>query len=167
MTYRESLHAEHKERVARLSQRALNARPPRQRPPTKVIEFVNGKRVLPPEPLPPSPRIILLPGKASSLPGLTAAKVIAAVSKHFGIGAKGLMGKSHCRRITIPKQIGFYIATTEIAGGTPRLGRTMGGFDHSTLIYARDKIAKLIQTDPWFTAHVEAVRRALGLEDRP
>ena len=42
----------------------------------------------------------------------------------------------------------------------PDIGQRFGGFDHTTVMYARDRIAALAEQDPAFKAELEDIARA-------
>jgi chromosomal replication initiator protein len=46
----------------------------------------------------------------------------------------------------------------------PDIGQRFGGFDHTTVMYARDRIAAMVEQDANFKAEIEGVARAVRRE---
>jgi len=73
--------------------------------------------------------------------------VILAVSKHFSLGKKLLLGDSRARPIARPRQILMYLLRLELGLPLTEVGRLVGGRDHTTVMHAVDKITHLATED--------------------
>ncbi len=58
-----------------------------------------------------------------------------------------LLGKKKNKEFVEPRQICIYLINELMSLPLVTIGQKMGGRDHTTVIYARDKIAELIKTD--------------------
>ena len=78
---------------------------------------------------------------------ITAWDIINATCSYFNITTTDITGKKKNKNIVIPRQIAIYLITDLINLPLVSIGELFGGKDHTTIIYARDKIADLIKTD--------------------
>ena len=74
-------------------------------------------------------------------------KIQKAVADHFGITIEDLKGKRRSNKIAYPRQLGMYLCRMETNETFPKIGLEFGGRDHSTVIFACDKIEKELKTD--------------------
>lgn len=70
------------------------------------------------------------------------AKIQKAVADHFNITVDDLKGKKRNNKVVIPRQIAMYLCRMETSDTFPKIGLEFGGRDHSTVIFACDKIEK-------------------------
>lgn len=69
--------------------------------------------------------------------------VIEAVSKHYAISKKALMGQARARVIARPRQMLMYLLRIELGLPLQEVGRIIGGRDHSTVMHAVEIITNL------------------------
>jgi chromosomal replication initiator protein len=74
-------------------------------------------------------------------------EVIDAVSKHFSLGKRQLLGDSRARPVARPRQILMYLLRTYLGLPLEEVGRIIGGRDHTTVMHAVEKITTLASTD--------------------
>jgi len=74
--------------------------------------------------------------------------VIHAVIERFGVKLSELQSKKRTQTIAYPRQVAMYIARQITRHSLEEIGGFFGGRDHSTVIYAVEKIAQLASTDP-------------------
>lgn len=70
-----------------------------------------------------------------------------AVSTHFNINTSDLKSKKKQKCVVLPRQISMYLARRLTKMSFPEIGAHFGGKDHSTIIYAVNKIEKQITQD--------------------
>lgn len=70
-----------------------------------------------------------------------------AVAGHFRIRVSDLASKKRTRAVARPRQIAMALAKELTNLSLPEIGRAFGGRDHSTVLYACRKIAKLCEKD--------------------
>jgi len=61
----------------------------------------------------------------------------------------------------LPRQVAMYLLREEGSVSLPRIGQELGGRDHTTVMYACDKIAELIQKDEKVRRQVSQLREQL------
>ncbi len=69
-------------------------------------------------------------------------KIQKVVADYYNISVDDLKGKKRTNKIVIPRQIAMYICRMETNETLPKIGLEFGGRDHSTVIFACDKIEK-------------------------
>lgn len=70
------------------------------------------------------------------------AKIQKVVADYYKISVDDLKGKKRNNKVVIPRQIAMYLCRMETNETFPRIGLEFGGRDHSTVIFACDKIEK-------------------------
>ena len=71
---------------------------------------------------------------------VTLSSIKKAVSEHFDISIEDLSSKQRTRMIAYPRQIAMYMARNLTAHSTTQIGAEFGNRDHTTVLYACDKI---------------------------
>ncbi len=89
-------------------------------------------------------------------PGLnpTPQLILEEVSSFTGVAKDKILGKSKSKDIVRARQIMIYLITQMTDLSLPAIGRFIGR-DHTTALYARDKIAEEIQTDAGLDATIK------------
>ncbi len=62
----------------------------------------------------------------------------------------------------IPRQIAMYLARRLTSHSFPDIGAKIGGKDHSTVIYANNKIKDLLEKDPKIEVVVREIEESLN-----
>ena len=87
-------------------------------------------------------------------------KILDVVAKNFNLTVERLLSSDRSREVSLPRQIAMYLLR-EINISLPQIGHTMGGRDHTTVMYACDKIADQIERDDRFRRQVVQIRQQL------
>ncbi len=69
------------------------------------------------------------------------------VSERFGLSLEELVGERRSQNIVYPRQVAMYLSRELTDSSLPRIGKEFGGRDHTTVIHATSKIARLIRED--------------------
>ncbi|MEY4293369.1 MAG: hypothetical protein RL085_312 [Actinomycetota bacterium] len=72
---------------------------------------------------------------------VTAVEIVNAVSAYYKISADDLYGKTRTSAIALARQIAMYLCRTLTNLSLPKIGEIFGGKDHTTVLYAYNKIA--------------------------
>jgi chromosomal replication initiator protein len=70
-----------------------------------------------------------------------------AVVERFGISLSELTGEKRSQNIVYPRQVAMYLARELTDSSLPKIGSEFGGRDHTTVIHATSKIARMIRED--------------------
>ncbi|HHS97854.1 MAG TPA: chromosomal replication initiator protein DnaA [Chloroflexi bacterium] len=98
---------------------------------------------------------------AAARPTVSADQILEAVSRYYQIDREDLIGPSRARRFARPRQIAMYLMREETAASLSRIGQELGGRDHSTVLHACERIARLVEEDEQLRREVAAIREAL------
>ncbi|MBA3366476.1 MAG: chromosomal replication initiator protein DnaA [Actinobacteria bacterium] len=69
------------------------------------------------------------------------------VSERFGLSISELCGARRSQNIVYPRQVAMYLSRELTDSSLPRIGKEFGGRDHTTVIHATSKIARLLRED--------------------
>ena len=86
------------------------------------------------------------------------------VARFHGITQKELEGQRRDQRLTVPRQIAMYLACDLTNASLPQIAREFGKKDHTTVMYARDKIKSQMERDPEFRSKVRSVLSTISQE---
>lgn len=87
--------------------------------------------------------------------------VIDAISNHYSIGKRALLGKGRSRLMAHPRQILMYILRTELNLPYEEVGRIIGGRDHSTVMHGVEKISQMSAGDVQTREDIMRIRNSL------
>ena len=87
--------------------------------------------------------------------------VVDLVAKSFNLTSDRLISRDRSRSIALPRQIAMYLMRREIDISLPQIGKELGGRDHSTVMYAIDKITDLLERDERLRRQVVQIRQKL------
>jgi chromosomal replication initiator protein len=86
------------------------------------------------------------------------------VARHYGMSVQQLLERTRRHSIARPRQVAMFLCCHMTQASLPDIGARFGKFDHTTVMYARDRIAALMEQDPAFKAEVEGIARAIRRE---
>ncbi|MFL5913212.1 MAG: chromosomal replication initiator protein DnaA [Gaiellaceae bacterium] len=69
------------------------------------------------------------------------------VAERFNMSLEELCGDKRSQNIVYPRQVAMYLSRELTDSSLPKIGREFGGRDHTTVIHANAKIARLIRED--------------------
>jgi len=88
-------------------------------------------------------------------------RILEIVADTFNLTQEELLSRNRSKKIALPRQIAMYLLRDLVKASFPRIGETMGGRDHTTVLYACEKIADLIERDDLFRRQVFKIRDQL------
>ncbi len=74
-------------------------------------------------------------------------KIQELVCERFGVHLDELTGDRRSQNIVYPRQVAMYLSRELTDSSLPKIGKEFGGRDHTTVIHATSKIARLIRED--------------------
>ncbi len=80
-------------------------------------------------------------------PEISIERIQEMVVERFGITLQELTGDRRSQSIVYPRQVAMYLSRELTDSSLPKIGKKFGGRDHTTVIHATSKIAKLIKED--------------------
>lgn len=76
---------------------------------------------------------------------VTMEKIIKTCCEYFNVSKEDLIGKKKNKEIVDPRQITMYLITEILDTPLVAIGRVFGNRDHTTVMHARDKVARMYQ----------------------
>jgi len=73
-------------------------------------------------------------------------KIIELVAREWQTSVEALLGRDRTQKIAEPRQVAMYLMRKETDASLPMIGQVLGGRDHTTVMYAIQKIANEIET---------------------
>src|SRR6266542_3391129 len=92
---------------------------------------------------------------------ITVEHVQRAAAEFFGVRLSDMGAKNRSKAVAFPRQIAMYLARQLTHASLAELGRAFGGKDHTTVLYAVDKIRALIQDDPQVKRTIDTLIRGV------
>jgi len=83
--------------------------------------------------------------------------ILRVVSSHFAVKSSDLVGKRRHKSISLPRQVCMYLARRLTEYSLVEIGGQIGGRDHTTVIYANEKIARELQKQPRLREDLEII----------
>jgi chromosomal replication initiator protein len=99
----------------------------------------------------------LLPQRTDVEPG----KIIELVAHEWQTTVEALLGRDRTQKIAQPRQVAMYLLRKETDASFPQIGDALGGRDHSTVMYAINKISNEIETKTDLRRRVVSVKQQL------
>lgn len=124
---------------------------------TRIVAFVNLSG------LPISPHLVdsaladLLPHRSELQPD----EVVQKVADIFGIPMDRMLGRDRSKDVALPRQIAMYLLREEANISLPQIGETLGGRDHTTILYGIEKITDLLERDDRLRRQIIEIREQL------
>lgn len=84
--------------------------------------------------------------------------IIKAVSEFYDINPNNLINRSRKKEIVHPRQISMYLIREELNGSYPFIGEKLGGRDHTTVMYACQKIGKELQKNESLQQEINLIK---------
>ncbi len=86
---------------------------------------------------------------------VTVDHVITDVSHIFNVSPDEMRSKNRNSQVSTARQVAMYVISKVTDLSYTSIGKEFGGRDHSTVVYATNKVKKVMQTDPAYRATVE------------
>ena len=74
--------------------------------------------------------------------------------------AERLLGRDRSREVVLPRQVAMYLLREESIS-LPQIGQALGGRDHTTVMYACDKVNGMIEQDDRLRRQIIGIREQL------
>ncbi len=92
----------------------------------------------------------------------TPTTILEAIADYFNIDVKEIINRCRKKNVIKPRQIAFYLLRTELDMSYPEIGKFMGGRDHSTAIYAYEKIKKALPFSDDLTNQIKFIKEKIS-----
>ncbi len=89
--------------------------------------------------------------------------LVAAVSEHFGVDKKSILGDDRQKQYMIPRQVAMYLLKNKMNFTYERIGNIFSGRNHSAVLYSCRKLESILKKDQNLYYEVNVIRDKLGL----
>jgi chromosomal replication initiator protein len=87
--------------------------------------------------------------------------VMSQVAGAFGVTVQNLIGADRRQEVVLPRQIAMYLLREEANYSLPKIGEAMGGRDHTTVMYACQKVTDMLERDDKLRRQVIKIREQI------
>ena len=95
---------------------------------------------------------------------LTIDEIIDKVCSHFNVTTTAVNSRSRKQDIVLARQVSMYLAQKHTKMPANRIGKLVGGRDHSTVLHSCSQIEKRLQVDKGFTAELSTIENSFKLK---
>lgn len=99
----------------------------------------------------------LLPQRSDVAPE----KIIELVAREWQTSVEALLGRDRSQKIAQPRQVAMYLLRKKTDASLPQIGEALGGRDHTTVMYAIEKIGNEIETKSDLRKRVTTIEQQL------
>ena len=92
---------------------------------------------------------------------VTLDELVITVADFYSISRDDLLGRGRNKELAHPRQVVMYLAREELQLTLPQIGESLGGRDHTTVIYGVEKITQSLDSDDTIRREVLAIREKL------
>jgi chromosomal replication initiator protein len=93
--------------------------------------------------------------------GVDPAYVMEVVADAYNLSMDEMTGRDRSKKVALPRQVAMYLMRDVANASFPQIGDTLGGRDHTTVLYACDKVSGMIERDDLFRRQVFQIRDQL------
>ena len=93
---------------------------------------------------------------------LTSERILTVVADRFGVRIDAMCGARRTRTVTLPRQVAMYLLRQLTELSLMEIGRVFGGRDHTTVIYACERVAEMIERDNAFAERINGLISTLA-----
>uniref|UniRef100_A0A7C3DQV0 Chromosomal replication initiator protein DnaA n=1 Tax=Meiothermus ruber TaxID=277 RepID=A0A7C3DQV0_MEIRU len=98
---------------------------------------------------------------AASEAGLTPEEILKAVAEHYNLKLEEIRGAGRRKEVVIPRQIAMYLIREMTHASLPEIGQFFDGRDHTTVLYAIQKIQESLDTDSSLQQAIKSIKERL------
>jgi len=96
------------------------------------------------------------------LPRVTVEDVQRVACEYFGLSRAHLLGRGRSQNVALCRQVAMYLVRELIGLSYPQIGQAFGGRDHTTALYAVEKLAALYDEDDNMRQQINEVKSRLA-----
>jgi len=93
---------------------------------------------------------------------MTPERILTAVAERFGVKSDAIIGQRRTRAVVLPRQVAMYLTRQLTELSLVEIGRLFGNRDHSTVLYACEKVTAMIGADSDMADKVNALISTLA-----
>ena len=95
---------------------------------------------------------------------LTIDDIMESVCKHFNVTMAAVSSRSRKRELVMARQVSMYLAQKYTKMPTSRIGKLIGGRDHSTVIHSCTQVEQRLKVDKAFSADLSSIENSFKIK---
>lgn len=95
---------------------------------------------------------------------LTIDDIVETVCRHYNVSTSQINSRSRRHELVVARQVSMYLAQKHTKMPAVRIGKLIGGRDHSTVIHSCKTIENLLQTDKSFCDELNSIENSFKLK---
>lgn len=99
----------------------------------------------------------LLPRRSEVKPD----EIVRQVAGYYGISLERVLGRERAREVALPRQVAMFLLREEANVSLPQIGESLGGRDHTTVMYGCEKVADLLERDDRFRRQMIEIKEKI------
>ena len=96
---------------------------------------------------------------------LTVDEIIESVCQHYNVTTANINSRSRKKEYVMARQVSIYLAQKYTKMPASRIGRLVGGRDHSTVIYSCNQVEQRIKIDKKFSSEITSIENSLKMKN--
>lgn len=92
----------------------------------------------------------------------TPKRIIKTVADFYDLKERNILEETRKREVVKPRQVAMFLIRTLLDGSYPSIARAFGGRDHTTVMYACEKIKKGVESDQTLEEEVELIKQRIS-----
>ena len=84
--------------------------------------------------------------------------IIQAVANFYDINTTNLINRSRKKELVYPRQVAMYLLREELKSSYPFIGEKLGGRDHTTVMYAYEKVVKELENNESLQQEINLIK---------
>jgi chromosomal replication initiator protein len=89
-------------------------------------------------------------------------EIVRVVAEHFGLRPEDLVGGGRRKEVVLPRQMAMFLVRDLTRASLPEIGQLFGGRDHTTVLYAIQKVQELAESDREVQTLLRSLKEKLG-----
>ena len=87
--------------------------------------------------------------------------VLQKTADYYEISYNDIVGIKRSREIVVPRQIAMFIMREELGMSFPRIAKSLGGKDHTTIMHGVKKINTQVARDSVMSQDIQSIKKLL------
>jgi len=89
-------------------------------------------------------------------------EIVRVVAEHFGLRPEDLVGGGRRKEVVLPRQMAMFLVRELTRASLPEIGQLFGGRDHTTVLYAIQKVQELSESDREVQVILRTLKEKVG-----
>jgi chromosomal replication initiator protein len=92
---------------------------------------------------------------------ITPDSILSAIASFYHISKNDIIGKSKKKEVVIPRQVCCYLMCELLSIPLMSIGKVLGGRDHTTILYSRDKVDEMCRVNDKIAKDVDDIKNII------